>query len=151
MTRGPPDIRAHVRGYLGIALGAAGLGIALLHIFGGPFAPQPTLGETAGALAGEMRAAAQRALAGEPAPAPQPRGWGIDRILAVAGPLLGAGALALAIVSALRQDPRRLPAYGAGLGVAAIALPFVWWLALLIAGAAIAVAVVENLGDILGE
>lgn len=138
-------------GYLSIALGALALAVSAVVIFGGPFAPQQSIGTTIGEVAGDMRAAALRSLRGEPQPAAVPRGWDIDRILFLAAPLIGVAAVVAAAVSALSRDPWRLPTYGAVLGASAIALQFLWWVAMLIAGVVLLVAIVENIGGILGE
>ncbi len=137
-------------GYVSIALGALALLLAMVHIFGGPFAPQPSIGTTIGEIAGDMRAAALRSLRGDAQPAPQPVGWDIDRVLLLAAPLLGAAAIVMAVVSALARDGWRLPTYGAALGVAAIVFQLIWWVAALFAGVLLLVAIIENVGDILG-
>lgn len=143
----PPGFRW---GYVSVALGALGLVLAMVHIFGGPFTPQPSIGTTIGDIAGDMRAAVLRAVRGEPQPAPQPVGWDIDRVLLLAAPLLGAAALVMAVVSAIARDGWRLPTYGAVLGLAAIVFQLFWWVAVLFAGAILLVAIIENLGEILG-
>jgi hypothetical protein len=137
-------------GHFAIGAGALALSLAMLHVFGGPFAPQPSAGTTVGEIAGEMRAAALRALNGEPQPAPVPRGWDIDRVLMVAAPLVGVLAIVLSMVAALRREGLRLAGYGAALGVGAIVFQTVWWIAMLIAGVVLLVAIIENAGEILG-
>ena len=138
-------------GHLAIGAGALALALAMLHVFGGPFAPQSSAATTVGEIAGEMRAAALRALNGEPQPAPVPRGWDIDRVLMLAAPLLGVVAVVLSIISALRREGWRTAGYGAALGVGAIVFQMVWWIAALIAGTLLLVAIIENIGDILGS
>ena len=137
-------------GHFAIGTGALALALAVLHVFGGPFTPQPSVGTTVGEIAGEMRAAALRAVSGEPQPAPVPRGWDIDRILMLAAPLFGVVAIVLSMVSALRREGLRLAGYGAALGVGAFVFQLIWWIAALIAGVILLVAIVENIGDILG-
>lgn len=137
-------------GYLAIALGALGLMLSMAYIFGGPFTPQPTVGQTIGEIAGEMRASALRALNGEAQPAPVARGWDIDRIILVGAPILGVLGILSAMISALMRDPWRLPTYGAILGTAAIVFQFLWWIAVLFAAVILLVSIIENIGDILG-
>jgi hypothetical protein len=137
-------------GHIAMGTGALALSLAMLSIFGGPFAPQPSVGTTVGEIAGEMRAAALRAVSGEAQPAPVARGWDIDRILLLAAPLLGVLTIVLSMVAALRREGLRFAGYGAALGMGAIVFQFVWWIALLIAGAILLVAIIENVGDILG-
>jgi hypothetical protein len=138
-------------GHFAIGTGALALALAILHVFGGPFAPQPSVGTTVGEIAGEMRAAAVRAVTGEPQPAPAPRGWDMDRILMLAAPLVGVLAIVLSMIAALRREGQRLAGYGAALGVGAIVFQLVWWIAALIAGVLLLVAIIENIGDILGS
>jgi hypothetical protein len=138
-------------GHVALGTGALALSLAVLHVFGGPFAPQPSVGTTVGEIAGEMRAAALRAVNGEPQPAPVPRGWDIDRVLMLAAPLVGVLAIVLSMIAVLRGERYRLASYGATLGAGAIAFQFVWWIALLFAGVMLLVAIIENIGDILGS
>jgi hypothetical protein len=138
-------------GHVALGTGALALSLAVLHVFGGPFGPQHSVGTSVGEIAGEMRAAALRAVRGEPQPTPVPRGWDIDRVLMVAAPLVGVLAIVLSIVAGLRRQGMRLAGYGAALGVGAIVFQFVWWIALLIAGTILLVAIIENIGDILGS
>jgi hypothetical protein len=137
-------------GQVAIGTGALALSLGMLHVFGGPFTPQPSVGTTIGEIAGEMRAAALRAVNGEPQPAPVPRGWDIDRVLMLAAPLFGVVAIVLSMISALRRERLRLAGYGAALGVGAIVFQLIWWIAALMAGVILLVAIVENIGDILG-
>lgn len=138
-------------GHVAMGTGAFALALAMLHMFGGPFAPQSSVGTTVGEIAGEMRAAALRAVSGAAQPAPEPRGWDIDRILMLAAPLFGVLAVVLSMVAALRREELRLAGYGAALGVGAIVFQLVWWIAALIAGVIVLVAIIENIGDILGS
>ena len=151
MTDRAPEMSGLRWGHLSMALGALALAIAVTHIFGGPFGPQRSVGTVVGEIAGEMRAAALRAVRGAPQPAPEPLGWTIDRILALGAPLLGVVAIVTSAISALARDPWRLPTYGAVLGTSAIVFQMIWWLALLFACVALLVAIIENVGDILGS
>ena len=137
-------------GHVAMGAGALALALAMLTVFGGPFAPQPSVGTTVGEIAGEMRAAALRAVNGEPQPAPVPRGWDIDRILMLAAPLVGVMAIVLSMIAALRGERYRLAGYGAALGTGAIVFQFVWWIALLIAGTILLVSIIQNIDGILG-
>jgi hypothetical protein len=138
-------------GYAAAVFGVVALAIAMLTVFGGPFSPQPTVGQTIGEIAGDMRASALRALRGEEQPPPVPQSWDIDRVLMVTAPLLAVGAIALSVVSAIRREGLKLASYGAILGTAAIVFQFVWWLAMLICGVLLLMSIMENIGDILGD
>jgi hypothetical protein len=133
-------------GLLAFVTGAVALVLAMVVIFAGPFAPQPTVGTTIGEIAGDMLAAARRSVEGAPPPAPQPRGWDIDRVLVTITPILGVAAVVLAMVAVLRHERRHLPSYAAALGISAIVFQFFWWVALLICGVVLLVAIIENLG-----
>lgn len=138
-------------GYAAVVFGVAALAIAMLTVFGGPFSPQPSVGQTIGEIAGDMRASALRAVRGEEQPPPVPQPWDIDRVLMVTAPLLAVGAIALSLVSAIRREGLKLASYGAVLGVSAIVFQFVWWIALLICGMILLVSIMENFGDIIGS
>ena len=136
--------------YAAIALGAAALLIALIHTFAGPFAPQQSVGVMIGEIAGEIRGAAQRALAGEPQPAPQVAPWDIDRILRALVPIAGVSGLLLALAGILRSEPRVATVFACALCAGALAVQLVIWVALLIAGALIIVAILHNMDAIFG-
>lgn len=59
-------------------------------------------------------------------------------------------AIVLSMISALRGEGLRLAGYGAALGLGAIVFQMVWWIAMLIACVALLIAIIENIGDILG-
>ncbi|SEN94599.1 hypothetical protein [Palleronia pelagia] len=137
-------------GMLAVLMGATALLVAMIHIFGGPFAPQQPVGVSIGEIAGDIRASAWRAVTGAPQPAPVPRGWDIDRVLGLAGPVIGALAVGLAAISVSRRGSTRLAAMATGLGLSAITFQFIWWLAVLMACVALLISIVEAVGDIFG-
>jgi hypothetical protein len=141
--------QAPIWSYAAITAGAVALVLAMLVIFAGPFAPQPSVGTTIGEIAADIAMAARNSVQGVEQPPPEPRGWSIDRILETLTPILGVVAVVLAIMAAVRHEPRRVASYGAALGGAAIMIQFVWWIALLICGVVLLVSIVENLGGIL--
>lgn len=105
-----PDKSAFL-GWFGFALGALALVLVVSHFFSGPFAPQHSAGVTVGELAAEMRDSALRSLRGEAQPAPIAVPWDIDDWLRLAGGILGAGSVVLAVASFVRREP-----YGVGVG-----------------------------------
>lgn len=147
-TINPQD---HKWGIASIVLGSAALLLAVIIIFGGPFAPQQSAGTSLGEIAGEMREAAQRKLQGLPQPEPQARPWTVDRVLQILAPALGVLAIVAAVVSAVQSNSRRMAAYGTALGVSAILVQFLWWVVLLVAGVVLLVSVMENFSSIIGE
>jgi len=139
-----PDLRNHAWGIASIGFGALALALSVIVIFAGPFAPQQTVGTTIGQIIGEISVSAMNTVRGEGPPPPEARPWDIDRVLVVAGPLLAVLGFIAAVVSAFHKDPWRLPTYGVVLGVAAIVMQFLWWMALLFAGVILLVSIIEN-------
>jgi hypothetical protein len=68
--------------------------------------------------------------------------------LAIIGPILGLVAVMLSLISGVLRENWRYPAYGVSLGSTAIVFQYLWWLALLICGVLLLVAIIENIGDI---
>jgi len=138
-------------GWIGLALGGVALLIVMVHFWGGPFEAQPNIGQRIGETAADIRQSAARALRGEPQPAPETQIWGIDRILQLSGPVLGAIAIFLGVVSLARREDRRVIAGSIGLGATAIGFQVFTWVVLLIAGVILLFGIMANLGSILGE
>ncbi|WP_300032820.1 hypothetical protein [uncultured Roseobacter sp.] len=135
-----------------IGLGALGMLTALLVLYAGPFSPQPDIGTTLGDIAGNMKAAAQRAVQGVPQPPEtivQPA-WDIDRILMAATPALGVMGVLSAIIAYIRREPKRAATCGIAISAAAIFVQVVLIVALIIAGAMLLVGLMQNLDSILG-
>jgi hypothetical protein len=137
--------------YAAIGIGTMALCLALVHAFAGPFAPTQSLDVTIGEFAANIRAAAERALAGVPQPEPVAEGWNIDRILKAAIPAAGVLSLLLAIVGIVRREPKRAAVCGLALGIGAITVQVAIWAVMTICAALVIVAIVHNIGDILGN
>ncbi len=133
-----------------VCLGGLGIFIALLIVFVGPFSPQPDIGTAIGEIAGNMRAAAQRALEGAPQPAPTKAGWTIDDMLAAAAPACGVLGLIAAFFAMMRREPLRYVLFGIGISTGAIVVQLFLLAALIIAGAIILVGIMQNMDSILG-
>ena len=105
-----------------------------------------------GEFAAEIRQSAQRALAGEeaPAPAPAPDRMDVHYALLFIVPALAAIAAIIGAIGLFRREPSALPSIGIGLGLGAFAMQYVFWLALLIGGICLLVAVINNIEGILG-
>ena len=127
--------------------------LVFYHILGISNEPTPSAGQQIGEIAGEMRRSAWRSFLGlapeQTAPA-APAPTDFRHLAGVAAPVLGIIAIVLALISGLRRENWRFPAYGAGLGLASILFVYVWWLAILFVGAMLLVAIIENIGDIFG-
>ena len=127
-----------------IAFGGAALLISMLVVFAGPFAPQQSIGTSVGQIIGEIAVSAMDTVRGEAPPAPEAQPWDIDRVLMIAGPVLAICGFIAAIVSTIKQDPWRMAAYGTAMGVAAITVQFIWWVAILICGILLLISIIEN-------
>ncbi len=134
-----------------MAIAAIALLIAVIHLSAGPFKPQEPVSKTIAETAVAIKEAAKRAVTGEDLPAAEPAAsrWDIDRVLDILVLVLAGIAMALAIFALLRKEPQT-PAYvGFSLGVGVVLMAYLQWLALLICGAIILVAILNNLSDIL--
>lgn len=138
-------------GTTGLVIGAIALVLVMVHFWGGPFEPQPTIGQVIGETAADIRISAVRALKGEPQPAPQAQTWGIDRTLQTAGPVLAAAAIVCGILGFILRENRRVVVGAAGLGALALGFQVFTWTVLMIAGVILLIGIMSNLGSILGE
>lgn len=138
--------------FAAMVMGALGISLALFVLYVGPFTPQPDVGTQIGEIAGNMRAAAQRAVLGLPQPEEtivHPT-WDIDRILIAAAPVLGCLGVISAVFAFIRREPARMATYGLFVSMAAIFMQVVLLVAIIIAGAIILVGIMQNLDSILG-
>lgn len=146
----PGPIPLRRPGFWAVALGALALLLVMIQIVGPSFEARPSAAAQIGEIAGEIRRSAWRSFLGLPAPTPEPARPDLFVYLAFVAPVLGVIAIVLSLVSGLMRENWRYAAYGAGLGVAAVIFQLFWWVALLMAGVLILVAIIENIGDIFG-
>ena len=137
-------------GFWGAMLGAIGLLIVFYQIAAPMAEPKPSIGTQIGEIAGDMRRAAWDRFTGAEPAAPEPVESPFLAYLIFIGPAFGIVAIVLSLISAVRGEPWRFPAYALGLGSAAVLTQFFWLLALLILGTILLVAIIENIGDIFG-
>lgn len=137
-------------GLWAVLTGALALGLVFVQIVGPALEPKPSVGTQIGEIAGEIRRSAWRSFLGLPRPPAEPEPVRASDYLAIAAPFLGIAAVVLSLISGLRREYWRFPVYGATLGAAAIVFQYVWWLALLVVGVLLLVAIIENIGDIFG-
>jgi hypothetical protein len=135
-------------GFWGVLAGALALVLVFLQIAGPSLEPQPSVGNQIGEIAGDIARSAWQSFRGEYIPEPEPAEVSKWVVLGLAAPVLGVIAIVLSLISAVRRENWHYPFYGVGLGAAAIAFHFVWWLVLLFAGVMIIVAILENIGSI---
>ena len=138
----------HTFGLWAVIAGALGLLAAFAHIAYPSLQPAPSVGSQIGEIAGYIGRSAWFSLRGLEDPLRAEESADAWMILAVISPALGVTALVLSLLSGLRHENWRYPAYGAGLGVAAITVQVLWLVAVLIAGVMLLVAIIENIGDI---
>jgi len=135
-----------------MALAAAALLLAVAHLSLGPFVPQKPIEDTIVETAVKIKEAAARAVTGAATPAgepsPQSR-WNVDRIIDAAVLALAAVAILLSLVSLFRAEPRAPAFVGFSLGAGVLMMAWLQWLALIVCGAIILVAIINNLDEIL--
>jgi len=151
MTGNPTASSHPITGFIGLALGATALLVVLVHFWVGPFAPQQRVTVTVGEIAAEMRQAAVRKLKGLPQPKPASAPWDSDRILKLIAALLAGSAVIAGVVSLVRRETWRPAVGGIALGAGAIAFQVFTWAILVVAGALILFAIIQNITGILGE
>jgi len=140
-----------IAGFIGLGMGAAALLMVLVHFWAGPFATQQRVAVTVGEIAADMRQAAVRKLKGLPQPKPVSVPWDSDSIMKLVAALLAGMAIIVGVVGLVRHEVWRPAAGGITLGVGAIAFQVFTWAILVVAGALIIVAIIQNFTDIIGE
>ena len=131
---------------------ATAVALALMLVFaqivGPTLEPKPSIGTQIGEIAGDIRRSAWRSFFGLPNPAPEAVAPSIWSYFELAAPIIGVVAVVLSLISGVLRENWRYPVYGTTLGVAAIVFQYVWWLAMLVAGVVLLVAIIENIGEI---
>ncbi|WP_434053521.1 MAG: hypothetical protein RDA78_01045 [Roseibium sp.] len=135
-------------GLTGMALGAIALVLALFLHSAGPLDPQPTVGQSIGEIAADIRSSALKGLRGEELPEPEARPWSLDRTLATAAYILAGLAVILGIVSFVLRENRRVAVAAVGFGSIAIGFQLFVWTVMIIAGVIIIGYILGHLGDI---
>ena len=137
-------------GLAGMALGALALVLALFLHSAGPLDPQPTIGQSIGEIAADIRTSALKGLKGEELPEPQTQAWSLDRTLAVVAYVLAGLAVVLGIVGLVLRENRRVAVAALGFGGIAIGFQLFVWTVMIIAGVMIIGYILTHLGDIFG-
>lgn len=134
-------------GLIGFVFGVAALCAAVV-LTSGMLAPVPE--QSVGTLIGEMARDIRNAATGvASAPVENPT-MDLDALLAVLTPVLAVIAAVLGGISLFRHEPTALPKLAIGLGISAFVMQYAFWMAMLICGTVLLVAIVSNIGDILG-
>ena len=111
-------------GFIGIAIGAAALLLALVHFWAGPFSPQPTLEQTVAEKAVSIKEATIAALKGEEPVKVKRKGMDADEILRLVTAILGGLAIIIGVFGYAKKEPLRVAGGAAVLGSVAIAFQF---------------------------
>jgi len=111
--------------FIGIAIGAMALILAIVHFWAGPFTPQPTVEQTVAEKAVAIKEATIAALKGEEPVAPVKRSsMDMDNIASLATAVLGGLAVILGVIGYATKEPLRVAGGAALLGGSAIAFQF---------------------------
>ncbi len=135
-------------GLLGFMLGVLSL-VAILISLSSVFQPEEkSAGAVIGELAADIKLSAQRALSGAPAPEPVPEPQDMSSLVVTVALCVAGLAVVLGGVGLYQGEPHRLPHLAIGIGLSAIVLQFVFWLAVLICGVALLISLLENFDSI---
>ena len=148
MKQGPAQHPFYTLGLWAVLAGGLGVIAVFMHIVYPSLQPAPSVGSQIGEIAGDIGRSAWFNLRGLEHTPPVEEDTNYWMYLAIVGPVLGVVALVLSLISGLRRENWRYPAYGASLGIAAITFQFIWIIAALIAGVVLLAAIIENIGDI---
>jgi len=135
-------------GFWAVISGAMALILVFVQMIGPTLEPSPSAGAQIGEIAGDIKRYALRSFLGLAKENPEPEPVSAFSYLALAAPIIGVLAVVLSVISGVTRANWRYPVYGTSLGTAAIVFQYFWWLAILIAGVLLLVAIIENIGDI---
>ncbi|MCD1624670.1 hypothetical protein K7H22_01525 [Seohaeicola saemankumensis] len=143
------SIRPAKFGLVGFILGIASLVIILIQ-FSSLFEPQEaSTGSFIGEIAADIKQSAARVISGQPAPAPARLPQDNRQIITAAALCVAGIAIVLGGIGLYRNEPHRLSYLAVGIGVSAIVMQYVFWLALLVCGVALLISIIGNLDSIL--
>ena len=143
--------KPHSFGISAMLIATLALFISVAHLTIGPFETQKPVEQTIAETAVKIKEAAKRAVTGEPAPqvVAQESRFDLDTITTFFALACAAAAMLLAIIALVRREERSLAFIGFSLGTGVLLMAWLQWIALLICGAILLVAIINNLGDIL--
>ncbi len=136
-------------GLLGFVLGVVSLVVILIQLSAFFEPQQKSSGAVIGEIAAEIKLSAARVLAGKPAPEAAPPKPDYGQIIAVAAMVVAGVAVMLGGIGLYRNEPHRLSYLAVGVGLSSIVMFYFFWLAVLICGAMLLVAIIKNLDSIL--
>ena len=107
-------------GYIGVAVGASALILALVHFWAGPFSPQPTLETVIADKVSSIRESTINALKGEEYRETITKKWNADNGIELSVAIMGGLAIILGLIAFIQKAPKRLAGGAAILGAGAI-------------------------------
>ena len=107
-------------GYIGVAVGASALILALVHFWAGPFSPQPTLETAIADKVSSIRESTINALKGEEYRETFTKKWNADSGIELSVAIMGGLAIILGLIAFIQKAPKRLAGGAAILGAGAI-------------------------------
>ena len=107
-------------GYIGVAVGAIALILALVHFWAGPFSPQPTLETVIADKVSSIRESTINALKGEEYRETITKKWNADSGIELSVAIMGGLAIILGLIAFIQKAPKRLAGGAAILGAGAI-------------------------------
>lgn len=139
-------------GLIGFILGVVSIVVILLQLSAFLEPQEKSSGAVIGEIAADIRQAATRALSGEPAPAPPPANPRLDyyQLITVAALCAAGLAVGLGAVGLYRKEPSQLSFMAVGVGISALVMFFIFWMALLICGMILLISIIRNIDGILG-
>lgn len=112
---------------------------------------EKSIGTLMGEIARDMRAAATGAEPPVAPSAPATRSlFDVGGVLWYVVPVFGMLAAFLGGISLYKHEPAGLAKLAIGMGIGAVIMQYAFWIALLICGTMLLVAIVGNIGDIIG-
>ncbi|WP_299772960.1 hypothetical protein [uncultured Tateyamaria sp.] len=137
-------------GLAGFLLGIASLVIILIQLSAFFEPPEKSSGAVIGEIAADIVQSAARVVAGDPAPDRSPPPEDYDQLITIAALCVAGIAVVLGGIGLYRNEPHRLSHMAVGVGVSALVLQYVFWLAILICGVALLISIIGNLDSIFG-
>lgn len=115
-------LRKNIFGWSGIALGGLALFLAMIHFYGGPFAPQQTLESLVAGKAAAIKESLLASLTGQQIPEKVSRPhYNVDRILKMVIAVLAVGAVILGVIAGVYKENPRAVSAAVMLGVGTLA------------------------------
>jgi len=136
-------------GLAGFMLGSASMVFVLIQLSAFFEPEEKSAGTVIGEIAADIKLSAARVLSGEAAPAPLPPVQDYGPIMLTIALVIAGLAIILGGIGLYRNEPHRLSYLAVGLGISALVMQYMFWLAILICAIALLISIVENLGDIL--